>query len=385
MFRSSIALCLVLSFAVVVSATTYNVTNIGNLGYSGEGYAIAAVSGQLAVAGWGTATSGGATQAFVWTQSGGIVNLQSKLQGVYGSSNVVSSESTGINSAGQVLGYYMDASSYEHAFLYNMGANTITNLDSWVGYGSFQTLTGINASGVFGGTYTQGAMPEPNGFYANTNTSTFTGVGAYGDPYGSTNVAAINNNGWLAGTGLPASGQTQAVEWRGSGTGWVLLPTFSGNNSYGDATYLEAIDSAGDAVGYTLAPSNKPIYYNYASNTMVLMNFASGHSGGKAFDINDNGLAVGQSNSAAFSYALTGPNAGTMYILNNYIPTSPAWNLQYAYAVDNSGNIVGYGTLGGSTDAYLLVPQATPEPATLSLAVAGLLGMAAYAWVRRRG
>ena len=298
MFRSSIALCLVLSFAVVVSATTYNVTNIGNLGYSGEGYAIAAVSGQLAVAGWGTATSGGAAQAFVWTQSGGIVNLQSKLQGVYGSSNVVSSESTGINSAGQVLGYYMDASSYEHAFLYNIGANTITNLDSWVGYGSFQTLTGINASGVFGGTYTQGAMPEPNGFYANTNTSTFTGVGAYGDPYGSTNVAAINNNGWLAGTGLPASGQTQAVEWRGSGTGWVLLPTFSGNNSYGDATYLEAIDSAGDAVGYTLAPSNKPIYYNYASNTMVLMNFASGHSGGKAFDINDNGLAVGQSNSA---------------------------------------------------------------------------------------
>ena len=111
------------------------------------------------------ATSGLASQAFVWTQSGGIVNLQTELQSVYGSSNVVSSYSTGINSADKVLGYYTDPSSIDHVFLYNMGANTISNLDSWVGESS-QTISGINASGVFGGTYTLGTDPTQNGFCA---------------------------------------------------------------------------------------------------------------------------------------------------------------------------------------------------------------------------
>jgi probable HAF family extracellular repeat protein len=301
---------------------------------------LATVGSQLVVAG----ASG--EQAFVWTQAGGIVDLQTKLQALY--DNVSESFATGVNTAGQVIGYYTDSGSINHAFLYNLSANTLSNLDSWCHPGGLQNVTGINASGVFGGTY------SIDGFTANTQTSTFAEVGAYGGADGTTGAYAINNSGWLAGEGETTAGtfNTEPVEWRGSSTGWVMLPTWTGDNS--DASYLEAIDGAGDAVGYTVP--NHPIYYNDALNTTVELPLAPGKTGGKAFGINDNGLVVGDENSTAFVQSVAGGTPGTGQLLNNLIPAGTGWNLQDAYAVDNSGDIVGSGTLNGVADDFLLQP-----------------------------
>ena len=50
--------------------------------------------------------------------------------------------------------------------------------------------------------------------------------------------------------------------------------------------------------------------------------------------------------------------------------------------VNNSGQIAGYGTYDGVMNAFLLTP--TPEPSTLLLTGAGLMGLLAYAWRKRR-
>ena len=243
-------LCLVpclTGFASAGPSGLYYVTNVGNIGGdpSSIGMSLATVGSQLVVAVASDET------AYVWTQAGGIVNLQTRSSCVRQCLHLLRH---GCQLGGTGHRILLRHRFQQSRLLYNFNNNTISNLDSWCLERSGSSAN-INTSGVFGGTYTVGTMPEQNGYYANTQTSTFTGVGAHGDPYGTTNVSAINNNGWLAGYGLTTSGtvSTQLVEWQGSGTGWVMLPTWAGNTS-GDACYAEGMDGAGDVVGYTLGP-----------------------------------------------------------------------------------------------------------------------------------
>ena len=61
--------------------------------------------------------------------------------------------------------------------------------------------------------------------------------------------------------------------------------------------------------------------------------------------------------------------------------------LNNATAIDNNGDIVGYGT-DSSSNTYqafeILNVAATPEPGTLTLLAAGLVGLLAYAWRKRK-
>ena len=221
MFRYAVMILCVLSLVLCAAgvasagaAGAYYVTNLGNLGIGGtsvNGYSVASVGGQLVVPGMDIGASGTTStmQAFVWTQSGGIVNLQSLLIAKYGASACVQSSASGINAAGQVVGLYTDSSSGNHAFLYNVGSGTITNLDSYFNPG-IQTVSGITSAGIIGGGYTNGMMPQANGYLADTNAGTFTGVGALNDPYGNSMAFAINESNWLAGDGQPTTGVVQA-------------------------------------------------------------------------------------------------------------------------------------------------------------------------------
>ena len=57
--------------------------------------------------------------------------------------------------------------------------------------------------------------------------------------------------------------------------------------------------------------------------------------------------------------------------------------LQNATAIDNGGDIAGFGT-DGTNNVQAFVIYAVPEPGTLTLLLAGLVGLLAYAWRKRK-
>jgi probable HAF family extracellular repeat protein/T5SS/PEP-CTERM-associated repeat protein len=77
-----------------------------------------------------------------------------------------------------------------------------------------------------------------------------------------------------------------------------------------------------------------------------------------ALDINDTGQVVGNArNSISQNRAFLWEN-GQMKDLNNLIPAGSGWALVSAEAINQSGQIVGFGVINGQTHAFLLTPQA---------------------------
>jgi uncharacterized membrane protein len=89
--------------------------------------------------------------------------------------------------------------------------------------------------------------------------------------------------------------------------------------------------------------------------------------------MNSAGILVGRSGGRAAVW-----QDGQIYDLNNLIPSDSGWALTSATAINDLGEIVGYGTYQGIGVPFVLMPTAgspssIPEPATLSiLAFAGL-------------
>jgi len=99
-----------------------------------------------------------------------------------------------------------------------------------------------------------------------------------------------------------------------------------------------------------------------------------------ATSINSGGQVVG--------YLTTGEyTAGTAFIYSdgtlatlNSLMTGSGWSFDQASGINDLGQIVGTGeNPSGQTDAFLLTPV-VPEPATVSVLAAGVLGL----WMRRR-
>jgi probable HAF family extracellular repeat protein len=93
-------------------------------------------------------------------------------------------------------------------------------------------------------------------------------------------------------------------------------------------------------------------------------------------DLNDHGEVVGMIGGTGGSYAFYWAG-GTIHNLNN-LTAGSGWDLIRASAINNHGQIVGFGTNpAGHPRAYLLTP--IPEPSTL-----GGIAVSAAFLVRRR-
>jgi probable HAF family extracellular repeat protein len=234
-----------------------------------------------------------------------------------------------------------------------------------------------NAGQVVGGTrgYTAAAVLWSAG--------TITQIGAAGSL-----ATAINDSGQIVGTAgigggnhpfILSGGATDLGTLGGGSFGWALDVNNSGNivgwcqNSSG---YYRAFLSVGGGPLEDLG--------TLGGNQAI------------AKAINSSGIIVGLAETGIVIPPPAGPeyvpeafisdNGGPMQNLNGLIDTASGWTITDATDINDLGQIVGYGTMAGlqQADYVLLTPISTPEPSTLALLAAALLGLAVCSLRRSR-
>jgi probable HAF family extracellular repeat protein len=292
-------------------------------------------------------------QAYLYSQ-GSLTPPLGTLGGSY-------SNAFAVNDNGQVAGESTASDGAYHAFLYN---GAMTDL----GAGDYSYAYGINNAGQTVGQANNEAFLYSGG--------SITYLGSLGGDL--SEARAVNASGTIAGWANTLGGPEQAFIYSGgSMRGLGGLP---GGNGYSNAL---AINAGGELTGN--AVNNLGNYEAFLYNgTMQGLGTLAGFANSWGIGINDFGEVVGK---VSDPYGITQHAmlavGGTMYDLNNQVVNLGGWSLSEAEGVNDSGAIVGFGTIGGVQHGFLLTP--TPEPSTLVLTLLGAIGLGLYGWrgVRR--
>ena len=161
-------------------------------------------------------------------------------------------------------------------------------------------------------------------------------------------ATAINDNGVIVGWSRTTNGVTHAFSWDGA---MHDLHTFGTSNS----SSATAVNQNGMVIGYV---SNQEPFLWTPSDGVITLHVPGGYTSAQPLGLNNRGDVVGVANSGAGSAVLW--TNGVMTDLQTVIPTSPAWDLDGAYGINDSGQIVGYGKNGGLTKGFLLQPTNVP-------------------------
>lgn len=291
-------------------------TNLGTLGGT-DSYA-AGINNSGTIVGY-SLNGAGLDHAFLWTPGGidGVPgNVQMKDLGTFGGD---SSEAYAINQNGQITGFAQTNNNY-HSFRYTAGV--MSDIGARLG-GSLPNSYGfgINDLGHVTGTAYNNSYSVAHAFFYNGTTAvdigSLSGQGANG--------SAIDNNDQITGYSAANGGVDHAFRYANG----VLtdLGTLGGNWSYGNG-----INNSNVIVGGSYIDAADSIYHAFAT------------VGNSLSDLNSN---------------LDSSGAG--------------WVLVEARGINDAGQIVGVGTLGGVNHGFLLnpLPQITRQPTNNTVACQG--------------
>jgi probable HAF family extracellular repeat protein len=316
---------------------TYTITDLGTFGGTFSGAYGINDSGQ--VVGYAYTTGDTAYHGFLY--SGGVLHDLGTLGGPY-------SWAFGINNSGQVVGWSYTTDAYSpHAFLYSGGVlHDLGTLG-----GSFSEGHGINDSeDVVGWSDTTGDATRRAFLYSG---GIMHDLGTLG---GSNSWAyAINDFGKIAGEAFK-SGDTASHAFLYSGGTMTDLGTLGG-----DSSVAYGVNDGGQVVGGAQhTPSFAATHaFLYSGGVMHDLGTLGGQFAyAYAYGINNSGLVVGvaetdtgPTGNHAFFYS-----GGVMTDLNDLLSSGSGWELTEAQAINNSGQIVGTGFIGGQPHAFLMTP-----------------------------
>jgi probable HAF family extracellular repeat protein len=264
----------------------------------------------------------------------------------------------GINNGGQIAGTYFPTTGFQ-GFVYQAGAFATLSVP-----GAFATsANAINDAGQTVGFYSLG-----NGYSLGflDNSGTFTTVN---DPLatGDNELTGINNAGQIVGYyfGPGGSGLVSGFLYHGGTFTTIDDPLGI------DGTEIYGINNAGQIVGYYYDGSGNTHGFLYSGGIFTTIDNPGGDT--VLTGINDAGQIIGAANGIGnFLYS-----GGTFTHLAD--PLAPG-NTTALTGINDAGQIVGY--YSDSSDflyGFLATPAAsTPEPSTLAMTFAALLGIAAY-------
>ncbi len=367
-----------LPVCLLTATPVYQVVDLGSLG-GGSGAATALNSSGLAV-GWGL-TASQSIQAFRSNGGGVAQALDPFAQG----------RAQGVNDSGRTVGIRFDAYGNAEAVSWSADGLSVSTLAG--GVNSYAMA--INANGAIVGAADGRAVRFTDSGPVNIVMS--------GAAWSSAN--AVNSNGAVAGTAQLTNGTFRAfTAGPSSGSTATMLGTLGGGASYG-----QAINSAGSVAGGSTTTRGYLHAFLYSRGKLQDLGTLAGGNNSSAYGVNDAGQVVGYSQvSGGDSSAFLFEN-GQMRDLNQLIAADLGWRLSEASAINNNGQIVGFGMKDGAQRAFRLDPIAVafassarvavvqdvsapardiaaevPEPRTwLSLITAGAAGIAIGS-IRRR-
>lgn len=317
----------------LVAAQTYTITDLGPGGGLGGGRAINSL-GDVVI------DNGGVS--YLWTPSHHYLAL-APLSG--GTQTVA----MGINSRGLVVGESISSTDY-HAVLWTNGQPQ--DLGTLPG-GVFSFASAINASGEVAGSSDGNDL----GLEAMVWTKATGMIGLGFLPGGNySNANAINRVGQVVGYSYVANGNSYGFIWS-KATGMQNLATLHG----GGGSSANAINDLGQIAGGSGcgAACEHAVLWSKTKGSALDLGVLPGAGFSSAYGINNLGQIVGSSGYIGnVEHAFVWSSTDGMQDLNNLIPENSGWVLQFAFAINDSGQIAGYGTnSSGQAEALLLTPQ----------------------------
>ena len=316
---------------------SYTITDLGTLG--GGNFSIpGAINNSGVVVGW-AALSDESEHAFVWTSKNGMRDI-----GTLGGPSAISA-ALGINKSGEVVGYsYLTNGEDDRAFVWTTksGMQDLGTLG-----GSDSEANGINDAGQVVGCASLARNSLSHAFLW-TSTAGMQDLGTLG---GNDSCAlGINQSGQIVGYSYLADNVTfHAFIWT-QADGMKDLGNFDGTNSY-----AWAINTLGEVAGNGYTPLNAQTPVAAMWTTSRALRGLGAGPGSLARAINDSGQIVGSYSPGINSALLWTPNAHAQN-LGNLIPPDSGWSLYEANSLNNTGQIVAFGNIGGQDHAALLTP-----------------------------
>jgi probable HAF family extracellular repeat protein len=286
--------------------------------------------------------------AFYWSQSGGMKDL-----GTLSGASV--SGAIGLNDSGTVVGYSnmkgQPATNFVAVQWSSSGA--ITNLGMLSG-GSSSAAFQINSAGeVSGDSFLKSGIVNATSWTNNKIKNLGALKGAI-----FTAALAINDSGQMVGESVFGYGPpftSHGFLWDGS------TMTDLGTLSGGVTSMANAINTSGVIVGQSDGTVTGGHWHAVKWDTSGKIKDLGALKGGTysvAFGVNDSNVVVGYANTSTnAAHAIIWTSAGGMQDLNSQISASSGWTLINANAINNAGQITGYGSKKGFNHAFLLTPS----------------------------
>jgi probable HAF family extracellular repeat protein len=331
--RIGVWTAMVLILVPLAGAQSYTVTDLGVL----PG---ATSSNAAAINDRGDVVGNSNDHAFLWTPNGGMQDLGT-LPGD------IASYGYAINDSGTVVGVSQGEAG-NHAFLWTQ-AGGMKNLGNLGGH-NWAGATGINSSGAVVG-YSHLADNITTRAFLWTQAAGMQDLGTLAG-FAQSAANAINNAGQVAGTSISAQPPYvyRAFFWTAN-AGMQAIGTLGKDQD----SYALAISGSGRVVGDsgTLDDGTSSAFGWTQSHGIQSLD-----AGNQSVAVGINALSeiVGGCNFGNVSSAFVWTPTKHLQNLNDLIPANSGWVLREAIAINQSGQIAAYGSIGDEYHAALLTP-----------------------------
>jgi probable HAF family extracellular repeat protein len=154
----------------------------------------------------------------------------------------------------------------------------------------------------------------------------------------------------------------------------------------GFGSIADGINASGQVVGESATAANAATHaFLYSGGIMTDLGTLTliGEGESVANGINASGQVVGASTITGNGFHAFLYSGNSMTDLNSLLPAGSGWELLGASAINDSGQIVGIGSIKGVQHAFLMNTD-SPEPGSLALLSIGLVAGCLGRWLRPR-